>query len=51
MAVAQNAVLTVPLYSAGKDLALGITANGGEMLDGFRMVYPRDVLLDDRAFI
>src|SRR5690349_18072724 len=49
--VQQHAVLAVPLHGAGQHLALGVAADGGEILHRVRMVHPRHVLLDDRTLV
>src|ERR1700761_6702027 len=49
--VQQDALLRVPAHGPGQRDALGVTADGCEIVRGIRMIYPGDLLLDDRALV
>ena len=44
-------MFAVPLHGTRQHLAFGVSPDGGQILDGFAVVHPGHVLLDDGAFV
>ncbi len=51
MAVQEHAVFAVPLHGTCQHLTFGITPLGGEVFNGFRVIYTSHILFNDGAFV